>query len=715
MSISDKWIEEATQCMATNQSAWLLDAEQTFTRLNTGATTSAAESDVKAWQESCKGGAFQDIEYPQQQAGHNTAPLYEHLHRVHSLASVGIQQSKDIYTACAVEALVFFTQQAYATTNWWHINIGLARSIGRCLIVLAGARQAPAECLAYVQNISNVDLDMSGANQTDLASNQLLWAFAGWKATADLDYLKHAYAASKEISRCCEFAYLRKPSWGEGMRVDYSYSAHNPYATKEKNSVCSQLYAGSYGAEFLRGVFHACSMLSGVFSLASESLEKLELHMTEGLAWCAYAGSYDFHTRGRVISRKGEGGTGSWTRWIDLLLPTAKKPERLRELRKLATGEVLTTPGYRGSRAFWTNDFLSHIDDDFAVFCKVISKRTVGTETGNGENLKGYYMGSGSYFVHTHGKEYEGIPPVWHWQYLPGTTVEEVPRFNYPLVEFGYGAGGSHDFSGVLSDGETGVATMILTRQNIKECQKTIIALPGAVYFLGLTGDLSKVANNVHTTVNQCWHDEGLVRATMTGGKETHSIMSGELRRFDISEVRHDGLLYQFLLPADVTVELTTSRGTWKSINKGQSAEPVSGGTFSLWINHGKRSKDRYAYVIRKAGSAGAQCSFVCSEASQTITSVEKGMAAGAIFSAGAEIDLGDVKIKPKSPLAFIAHLEDSTLTLTISDPTQKLDSIEIHFEWINAKYDHVVNLPTELDFRGKGVTVVFTAKGVRA
>jgi len=722
MSISDKWIKDAKAQMAKNPDAWLHDAEQSFTRLQGRETGSAVQPDVKAWKANFKDGAFQDIEYPQQEAGANTGPLYEHLDRVHRMASYGLLKNQATYTSCAVQALEFYTAKQYTTSNWYHVNIQIPRNIGRCLVVLGGTSQSPSTCLEYIQKVSSVDLNMTGANQVDLAYNQLLWAFAGWKTTGDVKYLEYAFAASMEVSRCCEIATLGKPSWGEGIRVDYSYSQHNPYVTSKRDSVCSQLYAGEYGVVFLNHVFSVISLLSGVFSLAAASRETLERHLTEGLAWCGYAGHYNFHTRGRSISRKGGGGTGVWSKWIDVLLPTAKNPERLNELKKLATGEALTTPGFRGSRAFWTNDFLSHIDHDFAVFCKVISTRTVGTETGNGENLKGYYMGGGSYFVHTHGKEYEGIQPVWHWQYLPGTTVEEDLHFNYPKVEWGKGAWGSHDFAGVVSDGEIGVATMILTRQNIKASRKTMITLPGEFYCLGVVGDLSQAQNNVHTTVNQCWynHDDGMVL-----GSENDVIRSWSdgIRSWpyekstypNINWVEHDGLFYEFLLPANVTVEATTSQGSWKSINEGLSDVPVRGDVFTLSINHLKVSGDRYAYGIYNRADGVSARDFVCDSDLQYIFSKEKGVAAGAVFTPSTVIDLGEVKITPKNALAFIASIEASVLKLTISDPTQKLDAIEVKLEWKSSSYSHVIHLPTDLHYRGKGVTLAFTDKGVRS
>ena len=41
------------------------------------------------------------------------------------------------------------------------------------------------------------------------------------------------------------------------------------------------------------------------------------------------------------------------------------------------------------------------------------SPRVIATETGNKENLKGYYLGDGVTALMRDGKEYENIFPVW--------------------------------------------------------------------------------------------------------------------------------------------------------------------------------------------------------------------------------------------------------------------------------------------------------------
>ncbi|MBJ9974018.1 hypothetical protein IAE35_01765 [Pseudomonas sp. S75] len=713
MSISTQWVAEANQQNTRSPSQWAADAQTLAQALVKREATAESAATLELWKNNCLQGAFSDLQYPSKDAGDDIAPLHEHLERVRKLASAAIGKSGDAasaYAACAAQALAYYTAQQYTTRNWWHIQLGLALKVGGCLLLLAGTDQAGAigGSLDYLQRTSNVDLGHTGANQMNFAYVQLLWAIAGWKAKHETQYLAHAYAASRAVAQCCEVVISSGPTEGEGIRVDSSYSQHNPVTSDKR--VQSQLYAGTYGEVFLSEFFKFNEVLTGVFALTAESLVTIERHLTEGVGWFGYAGRYDFHVMGRAVSRNAGGGTRVWSSWCKALMPTARNPALLGEMNDLATGKVLTTPGFRGTRAFWNNDFLAHIDNDFAVFCKTISTRTVGTETGNGENKKGYYMGGGSYSVHTHGKEYLGIAPVWHWQFIPGTTVERVPEFTYPQAQWGYGAEGSHDFSGVISDGQTGVATMILTRQRIQESRQTRIANAGILYCLGQAGDLTKTQRKVHTTVNQCWFNE--LAAVEYKGGNTH-LRSGELTRSDIDQVVHDDVVYQFLKHSSVTVEMATCKGSWQAINDTLPDTEVSGEVFSLWINHVLGASNDYAYAIRKKGTAAAKPDVVCTDHAHYVDIKDAGVAAGAVFTTSTVIALAPVKITALAAMAFVAKYDTSTLTLTVGDPTQKLDQIEVQLDWKSSTYTHVIKLPTGDDHRGKSVTVAFTEKGV--
>src|SRR5690606_13694531 len=79
-----------------------------------------------------------------------------------------------------------------------------------------------------------------------------------------------------------------------------------------------------------------------------------------------------------------------------------------------------------GNRYFWTSDFMTHHRPEFYVSLKASSTRTLATEIGNYENLKGHHLGDGMMFIMRTGTEYDQTFPVWNWEQLPGTTVRHM-------------------------------------------------------------------------------------------------------------------------------------------------------------------------------------------------------------------------------------------------------------------------------------------------
>src|SRR5206468_7078239 len=89
----------------------------------------------------------------------------------------------------------------------------------------------------------------------------------------------------------------------------------------------------------------------------------------------------------------------------------------------------------------------------YYLSAKIISKRTFGTESLNGENCKGYYLPLGATNILTHGNEYQNIYPVWDWTKVPGTTAG-TNNDSTTLTNYLYG---TNNFGGGVSNGKAGV------------------------------------------------------------------------------------------------------------------------------------------------------------------------------------------------------------------------------------------------------------------
>ncbi|AIZ35416.1 polysaccharide lyase family 8 super-sandwich domain-containing protein [Pseudomonas parafulva] len=693
-------------------SSWQQDAEQVYQRLCEVMRLQPDEAETAQWLAGLQNGRFADIRYPTSARQADVDPLYLHLERTRLLASC----SDAACTKAAADALVFYASSNYQTTNWWHRQIGLARAASAGLVLLADGPQRSrlGGVVDYLQAAANTGLGYTGANQADFAYIQLHWAIAGWKIKQDDSYLSQVAEAVQTVSRLCLPVSLAGAEQGEGIRVDHSFSQHNP---APEGALYSQLYAATYGFVLLNTLFAFKVLLTGVFSLERESVRNIERFMVQGLGWFAQSGFYDFHVCGRAISR-GMEGHRSWARWCDVLLADAPQhPELLRTMKARALGQPFDGSAFKGNRAYWTNDYMSHLAAGFALFAKLVSTRTVGTESGNGENLKGYYLGCGSYFAVASGEEYKNIQPLWDWQKLPGTTVEQVPNFAFPLIDWGYGAWGSHDATGVVSNGAAGVASMQLTRGNISDARKSVMAVGEQVYCLGNAGNLNRTRHPVCTTVNQSWL-RAKVQVRLRDGRQ-QTLDQGRLSSEDIAEVIHDGFVYRFLhVTQRVTVDISARTGAWSDINRNGSAKRVRGTVFSLWVEHEKSGLGDYCYSISRSDQPAppsGQCTL--GNAAHVLTGHGLQGAMGTLFTdAEVLVQLEQVQLTLSGPLAFIAeHSDASTLRLTLADLTQKRQSIVVHLNWAGKHTTHTVDLPTDEAQRGKSLTLTLTASGLQS
>ena len=66
-----------------------------------------------------------------------------------------------------------------------------------------------------------------------------------------------------------------------------------------------------------------------------------------------------------------------------------------------------------GHKHFWQSDYTIHRRPQWMASVKMASKRVVGVEMMNGDNMQGYYMADGATYIYKNGEEYLDIFPLW--------------------------------------------------------------------------------------------------------------------------------------------------------------------------------------------------------------------------------------------------------------------------------------------------------------
>lgn len=650
---------------------------------------------IDGWLKGFAGGKYQDLSYPAAGAPVNdVSALTIHLERTLQIASYLFPLASALpvdYQVKALEALNFYAAQDYNIASWWYRSIGLAKLADKAGLLLTKHlrnQELMSVFIPYAMKTTNTyAYTQTGANLADFASIQMIWSVCAWKNSSKDDYLLYLKASADILSELCMPVARNGPQHGEGISVDYSISQHNP---RNGSQYCSQLYSGSYGGELLGRIFESMAVLSNEFALTSAALAELVNVVAGGMGWMGYAGQLDFHINGRAISR-GVMRSSRSANWGRALLPVADEAGKktLTELIRRAEGDESNNQYYRGSRIFWVNDYLAHIGSRFCLWAKLISTRTVGGESGNGENPKGYYMGAGTYFLTRHGKEYEGIQPVWDWQRLPGTTVEQVPNFTWPNIDWGRNMWGSHDFAGGVSDGKRSILSMELSRQNVTHAYKTVIALEDHIVCIGTRINSSAATHPVVTSVNQCLA-KGAVRYIDLKGQE-HTVAVGQtVTASNIHMVYHDGFVYRFgflwIFPS-VTIEVKMCSGAWSDINIGGSPAKVEYPVFSLWINHAKGENGSYFYDVSAADDFPKTRSAMAMEETTAdfhLWTDEEKVVLASCFKVGPapyEINQYEIAFFPEQPCSYIYESGDAQFGLTCADPTQTQDKLSFIVE----------------------------------
>jgi chondroitin AC lyase len=247
-----------------------------------------------------------------------------------------------------------------------------------------------------------------------------------------------------------------------------------------------------------------------------------------------------------------------------------------------------TTNALSGNRFFHRVDLMCHQRVDWIAAVRMSSTRVVGTESGNNENSLGHHLGDGVLEVMLTGEEYRGIPPLWNWRQLPGTTVAQTTS---PLPEHPWGknAKGKTDFVGGVSDGARGLAVMDFNRDGVT-VKKSWFFLDDQIIALG-AGLSSSAEATTLTTINQCFR-RGDVFVSMNNAP-ANKAPDGLTKLVGPAWVWHDHVGYLIPAGAVATLMLEQRRSSWNAVNGNESKDPVVGDLFSLALDHGTKPENQ--------------------------------------------------------------------------------------------------------------------------
>ncbi len=495
-----------------------------------------------------------------------------HLTRVLTLAKAHrasdvAEAQRAAFKASLMSSLDFWLRNDFQNPNWWHNQIGVPSVIGN-IMLLVGDDASPAQFDKTISMLKRSTLkDMTGANLVWMARNQIV---RGCLENAPAVVAEAFDAMWNEIR-------VADPK-GEGIQIDWSFHQHGPV-----------LYNGGYGASFSSDCAQFIAYARGTrFAIPEVRLRLFENFILEGQQWMVRGPVYDYGVTGREITRANR-NAADLKRVTEILSaePGLRRSELENFNARLEGSEA--APMLTGNRHFWMSDFMTHHRPAYSTSARMFSTRTFNTDAYiNGEGKKSHHLADGATYLFRRGDEYKDIFPVWDWQRVPGTTVEQIAA---PLDPKKMHSKGKTPFVGGVSDGTYGAAAMQLERESLT-ARKAWFYFDEEFVCLG-AGISATSDNVVLTSLNQA-----LLNGEVRVSGQITPLARGEHDLPAANWVWHDSIGYVFPRPARVHIKNEAQQGSWAEIGSGSKA-PISRDVFSVWLDHGTRPTDAtYQYIV---------------------------------------------------------------------------------------------------------------------
>jgi len=233
-----------------------------------------------------------------------------------------------------------------------------------------------------------------------------------------------------------------------------------------------------------------------------------------------------------------------------------------------------------GNRNFWRSDLMVHHRPGYYFGLKATSDRITSGESGNGENIKGWYQGNGTFYLIRSGSEYHEIFPIWNWKKLPGSLCSQTSE-PLPLFLWGAGSQGATSFVYGLNDGMYGCFGYDYNKDNVK-AKRAWFFFDNEI--LNLVSDVS--GESLYQSINQC-----LPSGDVWSGAKN--------KQGNIDSVFQDSVGYCINSSDKLVVKTENQTGSWYDINVSENAESLTKKVFSLGIDLGSKVVDKnYSYAI---------------------------------------------------------------------------------------------------------------------
>ncbi len=552
--------------------------------------------------------------------------------------------------------LDYWLEHDFQNPNWWWNQIGVPRTLAPILLLVED-ELSDAQRQKGLEILRRARIGMTGQN--------LVWVTEITALRGILDQDPKLVAAA--YGRIAEEI---RVGTGEGIQPDFSFHQHGP---------C--LYNHGYGAAFAGDCPRIATQVAGTgLAFPEDKITLLSRLLLDGSQWMIRGTASDFGAEGREITRHGQDAAylATAARYM-LQLPTGREDE-LQALAARASGQ--TAPPLVGNRHFCRSDMMTHHRPGYYTSARMVSDRIANTDgPANSEGLKSHHLADGCNIVMRTGREYRDVFPVWDWQKIPGTTVEQKPELaGSPRRK------GTRGFVGGVSDGTYGLAAFDLVLDSLA-ARKSWFFFDDEYVCLG-AGITCGSDRPVVTTVNQC-HLEGDV--WIAEASPARKLDKGVHPLEHPAWVWHDSVAYVFLEPSAVHLRNDVERGSWHEINQRYSKDEIAREMFTLWIDHGSGPQTAsYAYAVVpgidrpavEAFAARPPLKILSNEVTlQAVWHEKLTLTAAAFYEPGPLKIRSDLTVAVDTPCLILIRELPGKLLISVSNPENKQATVRIQMD----------------------------------
>ena len=579
-------------------------------------------------------------------------PVKDHLKYLQILAISYTSKSSKLYKDKALskkihKSLDYWLDHDFLSANWHDQHIGVPKFLLPTLLLIE-SELTKTQFDKGIELANRAKIKMSGQNKVWLATNVLLKSLL----LRDVEAVAEASTAIQEEL---------KVSKNVGIKADWSYHEHG-----------AQLQFGNYGLWYLENMIQCYAFVNATpFQFEKHKIATLRNYVLEGQQWIYWNNSYGVSALGRHLYKDEQQKKAA------RLKVCLEQMKQLDKPHAKAYDTAISSTVLSGNKHFWESDFHVHRRNDFYFSVKMSSKRVVGTESVNSENIQGYYMGDGLALLSVNNQAYQNVFPFWDWKKLPGTTIVQDTA-KLPSIKFrDFKTNGV--FVGGVSNGQNGVAVMDYDRDGVK-AKKSWFMFNDFIVCLGT--DISSGKNEETTTaINQSF-----LKGNVVVSKAGH--IQKPIRKQKnaaIDWVLHDSIGYLFPKNQNTNIATNILVGSWNKVAKRYRPVLLTEHIFKLWVSHGTRPKNAaYTYILVPNASEEKMMNLhenhpfkiVNTTVFQSVESVDQTLAGMVFYKKG--------NSKLKGGLAVDHHcvllLEEKAdnLQLAVSDPAQILKTVTV-------------------------------------